>query len=400
MYVNIPHCFAAESRSNIDGYHPMPKGQHPTFFAPTEKASIDEIQHQYELISTLSHIRELFDGIPDVLLILNEKRQVIFYNKAASELSSIGNSDSMYGLRPGELFDCDSAESAGGCGISETCQKCGAMLAILSALQGKQEIKECRFTRKDGLALDFRVWATSRQIGDEDFVILSMQDISAEKRRRVLERIFFHDINNIISRFQAINWLLEDYDFNQFNEIKSKIELLSAELIEHIRAQQDLTDAENNELVVRPVQLSSLQLLGGVVEFYRIRKSGKQLNLMIDKYSQDLLFTSDEILMKRIIGNLIKNALEASIPGQVVTVGCKEENNRIHFWVHNEACIDPQIKLQVFKRSFSTKGEGRGLGTYSIKLLTERYLKGDISFVTSPENGTTFNAVYPFDLER
>lgn len=36
-------------------------------------------------------------------------------------------------------------------------------------------------------------------------------------------------------------------------------------------------------------------------------------------------------------------------------------------------------QLQIFQRSFSTKGKGRGLGTYSIKLLTERYLKGTAS---------------------
>ena len=35
-----------------------------------------------------------------------------------------------------------------------------------------------------------------------------------------------------------------------------------------------------------------------------------------------------------------------------------------------------EVKAQIFERSFSTKGRGRGIGTYSIKLLTERYLEG------------------------
>lgn len=34
------------------------------------------------------------------------------------------------------------------------------------------------------------------------------------------------------------------------------------------------------------------------------------------------------------------------------------------------------VQLQIFNRSFSTKGKGRGTGTYSMKLLTKRYLKG------------------------
>jgi signal transduction histidine kinase len=49
-----------------------------------------------------------------------------------------------------------------------------------------------------------------------------------------------------------------------------------------------------------------------------------------------------------------------------------------------------EVQLQLFKRSFTTKGTGRGLGTYSMKLLTERYLKGRIAFTSSETDGTTF----------
>jgi sensor histidine kinase regulating citrate/malate metabolism len=44
----------------------------------------------------------------------------------------------------------------------------------------------------------------------------------------------------------------------------------------------------------------------------------------------------------------------------------------------------------MFKRSFTTKGIGRGLGTYSMKLLGEKYLKGKVGFESSKQNGTTF----------
>jgi signal transduction histidine kinase len=43
------------------------------------------------------------------------------------------------------------------------------------------------------------------------------------------------------------------------------------------------------------------------------------------------------------------------------------------------------------ERSFSTKGgRGRGLGTYSVRLLTERHLGGQVDFRSVPEEGTTF----------
>jgi len=49
-----------------------------------------------------------------------------------------------------------------------------------------------------------------------------------------------------------------------------------------------------------------------------------------------------------------------------------------------------EIQLQLFKRSFSTKGIGRGIGTYSMKLFGEKYLKGRVGFESTEENGTTF----------
>lgn len=53
------------------------------------------------------------------------------------------------------------------------------------------------------------------------------------------------------------------------------------------------------------------------------------------------------------------------------------------------------VKDQIFNRSFSTKGAGRGVGTYSIKLLGERYLSGKVSFTSTPDEGTTFSIKLP-----
>jgi sensor histidine kinase regulating citrate/malate metabolism len=52
--------------------------------------------------------------------------------------------------------------------------------------------------------------------------------------------------------------------------------------------------------------------------------------------------------------------------------------------------MDKAVQLQIFKRSFSTKGKGRGLGTYSIKLLTENYLDGNAGFESREDIGTIF----------
>ena len=64
--------------------------------------------------------------------------------------------------------------------------------------------------------------------------------------------------------------------------------------------------------------------------------------------------------------------------------------------VNNSAVVPQDVQLQVFQRSFSTKGAaGRGIGTYSMKLFGERYLGGEVGFVSRELEGTTFRLRLP-----
>ena len=69
----------------------------------------------------------------------------------------------------------------------------------------------------------------------------------------------------------------------------------------------------------------------------------------------------------------------------------------MEFFVHNAGVIPREAQLQIFNRPFSTKGNGRGLGTYSVKLLTERFLRGRVRFVSEPPQGTTFFVDVPIE---
>jgi signal transduction histidine kinase len=95
---------------------------------------------------------------------------------------------------------------------------------------------------------------------------------------------------------------------------------------------------------------------------------------------------------------MTRNALEASQPGDIIRISCREVGHEVEFRVHNPAVMAETVQLQVFQRSFSTKGVGRGLGTYSMKLLSERYLRGTVTFESMDGRGTSFIARYPKKL--
>jgi sensor histidine kinase regulating citrate/malate metabolism len=92
---------------------------------------------------------------------------------------------------------------------------------------------------------------------------------------------------------------------------------------------------------------------------------------------------------------MTKNALEATDPGGTVSLSCAAREASVVFGVHNPTYMPRNAQLQDFKRSFSTKGTGRAIGTFSIKLLGETYLGGSVWFSSSEELGTTFYLMLP-----
>ena len=372
----------------------------PTQFAPAERLFPEEIQTQSAFFSTLPYLRQLADGLPTVFLALNTHRQIVFGNQALADLAGRKRPEDLYGLRPGEALHCiHSDETEGGCGTTEFCKTCGAARAILAAIGGRKNVQECRITTHDGQSLDLRAVAAPLMDGN-GFVSFAVEDISHEKRRRALERIFFHDVLNTAGGVQGLTELLkEEPDPREAGELIDMIRTGAHTLIEEINAQKALSAAETGDLVVEPETVRSDDLLKEVIGLYENHLASKERRIMLHPDTQPIEFTSDRTLVSRVLGNMTKNALEASSAGQTVTLVARRREDGVELSVHNPGLMPRDSQLQVFQRSFSTKGKGRGLGTYSIKLLTERYLKGRASFTSTEDEGTTFFISLPMQLD-
>ena len=78
----------------------------PTLYAPAERATQEELQWQTGFISELSSLHTVLDAMPNIVLILNQYRQTIFFNKALFNLVQDKEASRIIGMRPGELLDC------------------------------------------------------------------------------------------------------------------------------------------------------------------------------------------------------------------------------------------------------------------------------------------------------
>jgi signal transduction histidine kinase len=379
---------------------PAEEAMFVTPFALVEREDPGEVQRQAQRILAGSPLlREILDAVPDPLVVLNSRRQIVFANRG---LLAFGQTEDevMLGLRPGEALDCSHAvERPGGCGSSESCSLCGMLGAILASQAGDSDSQELRITRRQtGEALDFRVWATPLVVDGEQFTLFTLSDISNEKRRRALERIFFHDILNTALAMRASANLLRRAGTEAPDDLPDLVRQLSDRLIDEISLQRQLSDAENNELAVIPGNINVPGLLQGLAATHQMLEIAQGRQVRVAEPVPDVLFLSDRTLLRRVLGNLLKNALEASPAGAVVTLGCEERSDGLEFWVHNPVCMPRAVRLQIFQRSYSTKGPGRGLGTYGARLLTERYLNGRIWFTSTSDAGTTFRVRYPHQI--
>jgi signal transduction histidine kinase len=375
----------------------------PTLYAPAERAPQDVLEWQTNFIADLSSFRTILDALPNIVLVLNRYRQTVFYNQALFSIVQ-GDSSQVLGQRPGELLGCiHSCETEGGCGTTKFCAACGAVNAILASQRGQQSIEECRILTGNGGefgALDLRVWATPFESQGEPFTVFAITDISDEKRRAALERIFFHDVLNLVTALQGAAEMIARPDPDIVQEFSPMIRQLVGKLIEEIESQRDLSAAEKKELHTAFYPIQSRRFLQQVADFYQNHFVAQERSIRIAPSCADVSFVSDVNLLQRVLGNMIKNALEACQPGESVTLGCRANTEKISFWVHNPGFMPSQTQFQLFQRSFSTKDQRRGLGTYSMKLISERYLNGEISYTTSPEEGTTFVGTYPIRPEN
>ncbi len=366
-----------------------------TKYASAARSPKDKILLNKSSLDHYPFINEIFCSLSYIFCILNENRQIVFANDVLMKSLGVGRIEEVLGKRFGEAFECVHAtDERGGCGTSEHCRYCGAVNSMLESYQTKAKTtKECRVRRilkGKETSLELEVTATPFLFDDTNYTIFSLIDITDKKRKLMIEKIFFHDILNTAGALSNIFELLEIVDEHEKEELMTVAASLSGQIVDEITTQQLLLQAENASLVVNNQRINTFEFLEVVDKDLKFHEVAKGKNIVFDPNSDCLFFVSDPVILRKILNNMIKNALEASELGDSITLKVKKMGSKLRFSVHNGAFMPHEVEKQVFMRSFSTKGVQRGLGTYSMKILGEQYLGGKVNFVTDELKGTTF----------
>lgn len=370
--------------------------------APGERCNDENLKKQMNSLNELPFLKQGLDATNSMILIVNSCRQAVFANKSFLKTVNMKGNLELAGKLLGEIIKCIHAcDGINGCGTAEACKYCNAVNTILKTMGTNKESADdfSNINTLNGYEqnINLSIHVAPLQVKDEMFYVVSFADNSDSVRKRILERTFFHDIINTAGALKGIVGLLKD---DVPDIIKPEVEFVEEAfktLVEEIQNQKYMMDAENKQLVLQITDIQSLMELKSVSKLYEGHDVASSKTIILDDHCINKEFHTDQRLLRRILGNMVKNALEATDEGGVVTLGCSmdDTNEWITFWVHDDTYMDERVQNLIFHRSFSTKGAGRGLGTFSMKLFGETFLKGKVGFFSDKEKGTTFYVKLP-----
>jgi PAS domain S-box-containing protein len=123
--------------------------------------------------------------------------------------------------------------------------------------------------------------------------------------------------------------------------------------------------------------------------------SNVQVEMLLDKPVE---LNLDPLYFKRIIVNLLTNAIQAMPFGGTLTVQSFMKDDKAVVAVKDTGQgIPEEIRSKIFTPLFTTKSKGQGFGLAVVKRLVEA-LDGNITFESQTNKGTTFTIDFPINL--
>ncbi len=370
-------------------------------FASPHRSDEKELASQIEIVSHNPLVSGILNATSGVMAVLNKHRQIISLNNSFLSYLGIDNPAEALGVRPGEVLQCVYVDEApAGCGTGKMCSTCGAAIALVASMdEGTPIERVCAVTARRGertIDLALQVRAHPIDIDKERFLLIYLEDITLQQQRAALERTFFHDMNNLLFPIVTGSELLVD-DLRPENiDIARDIHRAALRLMNEFSIQKTLLQSNNYSYKTRREKLSVRVILDDLKQFIISHPAARQKEIVVEEPLPNLVVETDFALISRILANMLINALEATAEKGQIKLWVEKDRYKCRFNVWNAGEIDENLQPRIFQRNFTTKKqEGRGLGTFSMKLFGEQILDGSVDFTSSPEQGTLFTFTLP-----
>ncbi|MGE4586320.1 MAG: PAS domain-containing sensor histidine kinase [Mangrovibacterium sp.] len=278
----------------------------------------------------------------------------------------------------------------------------------------EREQKQISFNGSRG-QINLLVQTTVFKAGEQQLMLFSVQDINQELDEKELDswlkliRVLTHEIMNTIAPVTSLSESLGNYYFKDGKVISR--EEVSDRMIAHTVRGLEVIREQGKGLVrfvelyrqftripkpeKKPVRVDQLLERTVILRQTELAKAG--ISHMIRLKNPELQVLADETLIAQVLGNLLKNALEAlkgRAGGHIELTAGKNAQEQVEIAVHdNGPGIPPELLSDIFVPFFTTRKEGNGIGL-SLSRQIMRLHGGTLSVHSVPERETVFTMLF------
>lgn len=335
--------------------------------------------------------RQLFESSIDPILITNWEGQILEANHQAEAITA-SNLVDLLKTNISQLGIVDEAETGGG----------------YSQLEGQRTISyETTMLTPGGREIPIQLYGREVFIEGVSHLLWILRDITERKQldnlRDDLISMIYHDLRsplaNVISSLDVLNTLFPE----NVGETQTKlldIAIRSTRRIERLTSSLlDLRRLEAGQAIINrqptPVALLSRNAIENVLP--NISSKKQEINISIPALLPEVWI--DEDMIRRVITNLLENAVKFSPADSLISIGASQENNSILIWVQDKGPGIPQSERgHIFDKYTRLHGSGTtkgyGLGLAFCKLAIEAH-GGRIWVEEGVETGACFKFTLP-----
>lgn len=364
-----------------DAYSKYLRDQFQMVIKKLKKTKLAKDERQQYLTTIVQHV-----GIG--LITFNEKGDVQIINIAAKRLLKIDTLKNIKGLKK----------------ISEDLVKCfwdlrtgGRSLLTLEIGGDERQLS---------------VYAIELTLGNENFKLISLQNIHTELEEKEMEawqklvRVLTHEIMNSVTPISSLANTVEGEIVNYLDHSEGKPDISKEDMEDiHLAVQ---TIQRRSDGLIRFVNdfrslthtpepkfqmVSVMELFDQVTVLLKHDMESNQINFIVNVKPQNLALTIDPELIQQVLINLIKNAVQALQERENKIIELQafqdEKNSTLFVVKDNGPGIDEEAQTKIFIPFFTTKKSGSGIGL-SLSRQIMRQHNASLSVKSKIDEGTEF----------
>ncbi|MBD66852.1 MAG: hypothetical protein CME62_16740 [Halobacteriovoraceae bacterium] len=247
----------------------------------------------------------------------------------------------------------------------------------------------------------YYIWVPFRAIGEYQTRYAIQEEAKVLKKVDKLKQNFIslmsHDLKTPVAKIAGIADILK----TQYNNTTEQDQLLvnivasTNELNNFITSILDLTKVESRELSINLESKDINSLIETTVEQLKFEANRQKMKINLE-LEPLYPIKIDVILINRVLGNIIGNAIKYAGEGTEINVKAWDDEQWVYVEISdNGRGISPDDLENIFEKFYRVKNDdshkikGSGLGLYLVKYFIELH-HGDISVRSVEGEGTTF----------